>query len=120
MPLTTSASVPAGLSQSLPRAPVIEPLTASSSGGAGGAMRGSGMPMMPYMPMAPGAGGAGGGGEDRSRVVAWHPDRLMYVDDTPHTEMVIGERPTIAPSVTPPTPNSAGANQHSSHTGGTA
>ncbi|TLF74019.1 PPE domain-containing protein [Nocardia cyriacigeorgica] len=119
-PLTTSASVPAGLTQGLPRAPVIEPLSTSSPGGSSSGMRGAGMPMMPYMPMAPGAGGAGGGGEDRNRVVAWHPDRLMYVDDTPHTEMVIGERPTIAPSVTPPTPNSAGGNQHSSHSGGSA
>ncbi|MBF6415255.1 PPE domain-containing protein [Nocardia cyriacigeorgica] len=120
-PLTTSASVPAGLTQGLPRAPVIEPLSASSSGASSSAMRNAGMPMMPYMPMAPGAGApGGGGGEDRNRVVAWHPDRLMYVDDTPHTEMVIGERPTIAPSVTPPTPNSGGGNQHSSSSGGSA
>jgi hypothetical protein len=79
------------------------------------------MPMMPMMPMAPGAGAGGGaGGDDRNRVVAWHPDRLMYVDDTPHTEMVIGERPTVAPSVTPPTPNSGAGNQHSSQSGGSA
>jgi hypothetical protein len=73
--------------------------------------------MMPYMPMAPGMGG-GGGGNERNRVVAWHPDRLMYVDDTPHTEQVIGEKPTIAPTVTPPTPSPA--NQTPSQSGGSA
>ncbi|MEV0297674.1 PPE domain-containing protein [Nocardia sp. NPDC050710] len=101
----------------LPRAAVIEPLAASGAGAAG-ARGAAGMPMMPYMPMAPGAGGAGGGTGDRNRVVAWHPDRLMYVDDTPHTEGVIGERPTIAPTVTPPTPTPA--QQNSSQSGGSA
>lgn len=80
-----------------------------------GAARGAGAAgsgMMPYMPMSPGMGGANGGGSsERNRVVAWHPDRLMYVDDTPHTEQVIGEKPTIAPTVTPPTPGPAGQDQ---------
>ncbi|MBF6175658.1 PE domain-containing protein [Nocardia blacklockiae] len=84
----------------------------SAGGAAAGAARAAagGSPMMPYMPMAPGMGGAGGAGgnSERNRVVAWHPDRLMYVDDTPHTEQVIGEKPTIAPTVTPPTPGPAG------------
>ncbi|WP_433574702.1 PPE domain-containing protein [Nocardia brasiliensis] len=84
-----------------PRAPVIEPLSTSST--AATTARGTtGMPYMPYMPMMPGAGGQAG--NERPRVVAWHPDRLMFVDDTPHTEQVIGEQPTITPTVTPPTP----------------
>ncbi|UGT63357.1 hypothetical protein [Nocardia asteroides] len=100
----------------LPRASVIEPLGAGSQAGANGSRAGS--PYMPYMPMSPGMGGGqGGGGGDRNRVVAWHPDRLMYVDDTPHTDPVIGERPSIAPTVTPPTP--APPTQHPS-SGGTA
>lgn len=69
--------------------------------------------------MGGGMGGAGGGGgNERNRVVAWHPDRLMYVDDTPHTEPVIGERPTIAPTVTQPTPTPA--NQAPTRSGGNA
>lgn len=101
-----------------PRAPVAE--TASPSSTSGNPYGRSGMPMMPMMPMSgAGAGpGAGGGGNERSRVVAWHPDRLMYVDDTPHTEQVIGERPTIAPTVTNPTP--AQPNQAPTRSGGTA
>ncbi|WP_280384384.1 PPE domain-containing protein [Nocardia wallacei] len=108
-----ASSGPAGA----PRTPVIEPLSSSS---AAAAARGAGMgsPMMPYMPMAPGMGGAGGGNNERNRVVAWHPDRLMYVDDTPHTDPVIGEKPTIAPSVTPPTPSQA--NQAPTQSGGSA
>ncbi|WP_040834067.1 PPE domain-containing protein [Nocardia brevicatena] len=99
-----------------PRVPVLESAAASSPGTAYG--RG-GSPMMPYMPMSPGMGGAnGGGGGERNRVVAWHPDRLMYVDDTPHTEPVIGERPTIAPTVTSPTPPPP--NQAPTRSGGTA
>ncbi|MGA6207799.1 PPE domain-containing protein [Nocardia testacea] len=94
-------------------------------GGAAGAAAargaGAGMPMMPMggAPMGGGMGGAGGGGgNERNRVVAWHPDRLMYVDDTPHTEPVIGERPTIAPTVTQPTPTPA--NQAPTRSGGNA
>ncbi|WP_459549675.1 PPE domain-containing protein [Nocardia sp. X0981] len=99
-----------------PRIPVGEVSAATASSGATGR---AGSPMMPYMPMAPGMGGAGGGsGNERNRIVAWHPDRLMYVDDTPHTEPVIGERPTIAPTVTQPTP--APANQAPSRSGGNA
>ncbi|WP_280272480.1 PPE domain-containing protein [Nocardia wallacei] len=94
-------------------ASVTEPLRGTGNpvgGAARGAGAGSGM--MPYMPMSPGMGGANGGGSsERNRVVAWHPDRLMYVDDTPHTEQVIGEKPTIAPTVTPPTPGPAGQDQ---------
>ncbi|MBU3066811.1 hypothetical protein KO481_35495 [Nocardia sp. NEAU-G5] len=90
----------------LPAAAVTEPVTSAitaaegiASGGAGGAGG------MPYMPMMPGMGNqSGGAGGERNRVVAWHPDRLMYVDDTPHTEQVIGEKPKIAPTVTPATP----------------
>ncbi|MFE3758729.1 hypothetical protein ACFXO9_30875 [Nocardia tengchongensis] len=97
----------------LPRAPVIEPLpTPASTPPANRA----GSSMMPYMPMAPGMTGTGGGG-DRARVVAWHPDRLMYVDDTPFTDAVIGEKPTIAPTLTPPTP--APGNQAPANPGGT-
>ncbi|WP_146229487.1 hypothetical protein [Nocardia neocaledoniensis] len=101
---TASPVGTASTGTSLPRTPVVEALGASATGS--GAARSAGTPMMPYMPMAPGVGGPGGagGGGDRNRIVAWHPDRLMYVDDTPHTDLVIGERPTIAPTVTPPTP----------------
>ncbi|NNH69487.1 PPE domain-containing protein [Nocardia uniformis] len=99
-----------------PRVPVVQ--AAGSAGSSSGMPMGRGG-MMPMMPMggmgAPGAGGAGGGG-DRARVVAWHPDQLMYVDDTPHTESVIGERPVIAPTVTPPTP--APANPSQAQSGG--
>ncbi|MGQ4619700.1 PPE domain-containing protein [Nocardia sp. R7R-8] len=98
LPLAAAASLGSGM----PRTSVIEPLGTSSAPSTAAARGGS--PMMPYMPMAPGMGNSGGG-NDRNRVVAWHPDRLMYVDDTPHTEAVIGERPTIAPTVTPPTPS---------------
>jgi hypothetical protein len=92
-------------------------------GGAAGTARGAGVgaPMMPMgAPMGGPMGGAGGagGGNERNRVVAWHPDRLMYVDDTPHTEPVIGERPTIAPTVTQPTPTPA--NQAPTRSGGNA
>ncbi|KAA8881901.1 PPE domain-containing protein [Nocardia colli] len=81
------------------RAPVIDQLSSASSAAAANAR--GGMPYMPMMPMAPGAGGAAG---VRPRNVEWNPNRLMFVDDTPHTEQVIGERPTIAPTVTPATP----------------
>lgn len=112
LPMASATSLGSGL----PRTSVIEPLGTSSASGATAA-RGSGSPMMPYMPMSPGMGNSGSG-NDRNRVVAWHPDRLMYVDDTPHTEAVIGERPTIAPTVTPPTPTPS--NQNPTHTGGNA
>ncbi|WP_280424061.1 PPE domain-containing protein [Nocardia carnea] len=115
MPLTPA--VGSGLG-SAPRVPGAE----GASGGSGSSYGRGGAPMMPMMPMggmgAPGAAGAGGGGDERNRIVAWHPDRLMYVDDTPHTEPVIGERPTIAPTVTQPTP--APANQAPTRTGGNA
>ncbi|WP_036534406.1 PPE domain-containing protein [Nocardia cyriacigeorgica] len=116
-PMPTASTTGGTGASSLPRAPVIEPLAGASSSGSGAA-RGAGMPMMPYMPMAPGAGGAGQGNNERNRVVAWHPDRLMYVDDTPHTEAVIGERPTIAPTVTAPTPTPG--NQAPTQSGGSA
>ncbi|MEW1737145.1 PPE domain-containing protein [Nocardia beijingensis] len=112
LPMASAASLGSGL----PRTSVIEPLGTSSASGATAA-RGSGSPMMPYMPMSPGMGNSGSS-SDRNRVVAWHPDRLMYVDDTPHTEAVIGERPTIAPTVTPPTPTPG--NQTPTQTGGNA
>ncbi|MGW4767761.1 PPE domain-containing protein [Nocardia sp. NPDC004278] len=105
MPIVATAGAASSTAVGMPRTPVIEGVSSAASGAAArgaGAGAGAGMP---YMPMAPGAGGAGGGGNERNRVVAWHPDRLMYVDDTPHTEQVIGERPTIAPTVTPPTPS---------------
>lgn len=111
LPVAAAASLGSGM----PRTSVIEPLGASSSPSAAAARGGS--PMMPYMPMAPGMGNSGGN-NDRNRVVAWHPDRLMYVDDTPHTEAVIGERPTIAPTVTPPTPSPG--NQTPTQSGGNA
>lgn len=114
MPLTPA--VGGGGVGAPPRVPVSE----SVSGSAGSAGRAAGSPMMPYMPMGPGMGGmggAGGAGNERNRVVAWHPDRLMYVDDTPHTEPVIGERPTIAPTVTQPTPAPAN-NQAPTRSGG--
>ncbi|ONM46348.1 PPE domain-containing protein [Nocardia donostiensis] len=117
--MTTAATTATGITGGA-RAPVIEPLGGSSSGGATSG-RGVGSPMMPYMPMGAGGAGAGAGGGgngERNRIVAWHPDRLMYVDDTPHTEPVIGERPTIAPTVTSPTP--APTSQGSTRTGGTA
>ncbi|MFF2554715.1 hypothetical protein ACFVUS_27190 [Nocardia sp. NPDC058058] len=114
-----SASAPGGPGNTgLPRAPVIEAVPNLSPGNP--AARPAGSPYMPYMPTTPGmgAGAPGGGGNDRARVVAWHPDRLMYVDDTPHTDAVIGEKPTIAPTVTPPTPTHA--NQAPTNTGGSA
>ncbi|MEV6427506.1 PPE domain-containing protein [Nocardia sp. NPDC051463] len=119
-PLSTVAPTGAlagGGSSGLPRTQVIEPLAGGAAGGARGAGA-AGTGMAPYMPMSPGGAGGAGGGNDRNRVVAWHPDRLMYVDDTPHTELVIGERPTIAPTVTPPTPGPS--NQNSTQSGGTA
>ncbi|MBF6338292.1 PPE domain-containing protein [Nocardia abscessus] len=112
LPVAATASLGSGM----PRTSVIEPLGASSAANAAAARGGS--PMMPYMPMAPGMGNGGGNNNERNRVVAWHPDRLMYVDDTPHTEAVIGERPTIAPTVTPPTP--APSNQTPTQPGGNA
>ncbi|MFI6779125.1 PE domain-containing protein [Nocardia sp. NPDC050412] len=114
MPMVSSSGSAAN-SSSLPRTSVIEPLSTSAAGAARAAGTGSGM--MPYMPMSPGMGGAGGGNNERNRVVAWHPDRLMYVDDTPHTEQVIGEKPTIAPTVTPPTPSQP---NQASQSGGSA
>ncbi|WP_067670627.1 PPE domain-containing protein [Nocardia miyunensis] len=113
MPMVAAAAKLTG-SPTMARAPVIESLdtaAATASRAAGGSS-----PYMPYMPMTPGMNGAGGN-QDRNRVVAWHPDRLMYVDDTPHTEQVIGEKPTIAPTVTPPTPSNS---QTPSQSGGTA
>ncbi|MEV2226072.1 PE domain-containing protein [Nocardia vinacea] len=115
MPMVGSGTSTASGSSSLPRTSVIEPLSTSSAGAARATGTGSGM--MPYMPMSPGMGGAGGGNNERNRVVAWHPDRLMYVDDTPHTEQVIGEKPTIAPTVTPPTPSQP---NQASQSGGSA
>ncbi|MFI6361107.1 PPE domain-containing protein [Nocardia sp. NPDC050630] len=106
MPIVASAGGASSTAVGMPRTPVIEGLSSGASGAAAAARgAGAGSGMMPYMPMSPGMGGAGGNGNERNRVVAWHPDRLMYVDDTPHTEQVIGERPTIAPTVTPPTPS---------------
>ncbi|WP_040789430.1 PPE domain-containing protein [Nocardia paucivorans] len=119
MPLATSVGANTGLGAA-PRAAAVEPVAASPGNSAGS--RGPGMAGMPYMPMAPGMAGAGqgaGGGGERNRVVAWHPDRLMYVDDTPHTEPVIGERPTIAPTVTSPTPAPTN-NQAPTRSGGSA
>ena len=110
MPLMTSAV------SGMATAPVAESLGSAGAATAARAAGAGGSPMMPYMPMSPGMGGAGGQNNERNRVVAWHPDRLMYVDDTPHTEPVIGEKPTIAPSVTPPTP----ANPNSTPAGGSA
>ncbi|WP_327113563.1 PPE domain-containing protein [Nocardia sp. NBC_01730] len=115
LPLATSTGSVGSGASAMPRTPVLEPLGASSPNNASAARGGS--PMMPYMPMSPGMGNSGGNNE-RNRVVAWHPDRLMYVDNTPHTELVIGERPTIAPTVTPPTP--APANQTPTQPGGNA
>lgn len=111
IPTMAAAAMPIGaatanLSGPAPatRTPVIDPVTASPGGNGTPASR-TNAPYMPYMPMAPGAGTGGANGGDRSRVVAWHPDRLIYVDDTPHTELVIGEKPSITPTVTPPTPS---------------
>ncbi|GAA5062280.1 PE family protein [Nocardia callitridis] len=108
MPMVAAANASQASAAGLPRTPVIEPLQSGSAGNSSAARGGAGMP---YMPMGPGMGGAGAGNNnDRNRVVAWHPDRLMYVDDTPHTEQVIGERPSIAPTVTPLTPNTGTPN----------
>ncbi|MFF0501336.1 PPE domain-containing protein [Nocardia aobensis] len=117
-PMPTAGSVTGAVSSAssnLPRTPVIESL--QNSAGTAARAAGTGSPMMPYMPMSPGMGG-GGANNERNRVVAWHPDRLMYVDDTPHTDAVIGEKPTIAPTVTPATPGPA--NQAPTQTGGSA
>ncbi|WP_216897860.1 PE family protein [Nocardia alni] len=105
MPMVAAAS--SLNAASLPEAAVSDALGPAAAMDAQAAEAGRAGSGMPYMPMMPGGGagmGAGAGGAERSRVVAWHPDRLMYVDDTPHTEQVIGEKPTIAPTVTPPTP----------------
>ncbi|MGW1742663.1 PPE domain-containing protein [Nocardia sp. NPDC001965] len=116
MPLAAATGGNAGMPARLPL---------GGDGAAGGTAygrgaAGAGAPMMPMgAPMGGGMGGAGGGsGNERNRVVAWHPDRLMYVDNTPHTEPVIGERPTIAPTVTQPTPTPT--NQAPSRSGGNA
>ncbi|WP_405136710.1 PPE domain-containing protein [Nocardia sp. NBC_01388] len=104
MPMVTGSAT-LSPSTSLSRASSMVPLESAGAGAASARGVAGGSPMMPYMPMSPGMGGAGGGGGgERNRVVAWHPDRLMYVDNTPYTEAVIGEKPTIAPTVTPPTP----------------
>ncbi|WP_039827790.1 PPE domain-containing protein [Nocardia testacea] len=120
---TTSMPLAAMTGGSNAGSPARVPLGDGGAAGAAavrGAGAGAGMPMMPMGgPMGGGMGGAGGGGgNERNRVVAWHPDRLMYVDDTPHTEPVIGERPTIAPTVTQPTPTPA--NQAPTRSGGNA
>ncbi|MFC9897821.1 PPE domain-containing protein [Nocardia sp. NPDC127579] len=112
MPVVGTSAASSAAS-ALPRTSVIEPLSSSASSSSPASRAGS--PYMPYMPMSPGMGGAGNNNE-RNRVVAWHPDRLMYVDATPHTDLVIGERPTIAPTVTPPTP--APSNQIPTQSGG--
>lgn len=116
MPMVAAA---AAMTSALPSAAVTDPVTSAITAAEATAARGAaggGAGGMPYMPMMPGMGNTGGGaGGDRNRVVAWHPDRLMYVDDTPHTEQVIGEKPSIAPTVTPPTP----ANQATSQGGST-
>ncbi len=117
MPMSAAPSATSGGGAGTPRASAFEPIRSGSSPTGNMMGRGGYMPMMPMMPGAGGAG-AGGGGGDRGRVVAWHPDRLMYVDDTPHTESVIGERPVIAPTVTPPTP--APASQTQNNAGGSA
>ncbi|WP_227983746.1 PPE domain-containing protein [Nocardia spumae] len=111
----SSTGTVSNASSNLPRTPVIESLQNPAAAAARTA--GAGSPMMPYMPMSPGMGG-GGANNERNRVVAWHPDRLMYVDDTPHTDAVIGEKPTIAPTVTPATPGPA--NQAPTQSGGSA
>ncbi|MBF6149168.1 PE domain-containing protein [Nocardia nova] len=113
--VASSTGTVSSVSSNLPRTPVIESL--QNSAGTAARAAGTGSPMMPYMPMSPGMGG-GGANNERNRVVAWHPDRLMYVDDTPHTDAVIGEKPTIAPTVTPATPGPA--NQAPTQTGGSA
>ncbi|MGV9639201.1 PPE domain-containing protein [Nocardia rhamnosiphila] len=119
---TTSMPLAAAVGGGNVGSPARLPLGDGGAGGtAYGRGAGAGMPMMPMggAPMGGGMGGAGGGsGNERNRVVAWHPDRLMYVDDTPHTEPVIGERPTIAPTVTQPTPTPA--NQAPTRSGGNA
>lgn len=115
MPVTSGMMGSGTQLGSAPRVPVMESASPASSSAPYG--RSSGMPYMPMMPMSPGAGG-GANGNERNRVVAWHPDRLMYVDDTPHTEQVIGERPTIAPTVTSPTPPPP--NQAPTRSGGSA
>ncbi|MEU6560586.1 PPE domain-containing protein [Nocardia nova] len=118
MPMVASASMSgtaSNASSNVARTPVIEPLQNPAAAAGRGAASGS---AMPYMPMSPGMGAGPGGGNERNRVVAWHPDRLMYVDDTPHTDAVIGEKPTIAPTVTPATPAPGG--QMPSQSGGSA
>lgn len=100
-PLPAIAAAGAG-GPAMPSAAVAEPFSASPAI-TPASRPASGSPYMPYMPMTP-ASGAAGSGSERGRVVAWHPDRLMYVDDTPHTEAVIGEKPTIAPLLTSATP----------------
>lgn len=117
MPMSAAPGTAPGGTAGSPRAPGFEPIRPTTP--TSGMPMGRGTGMMPMMPMMPGAAGAGaGGGGDRGRVVAWHPDRLMYVDDTPHTEAVIGERPVIAPTVTPATP--APTTQTQNHAGGSA
>ncbi|MDO3648226.1 PE family protein [Nocardia mangyaensis] len=118
MPMSAAPAAASGGSGSgASRAAGFEPMRSGSASSGSAMGRGGYMPMMPMMPGAGGAG-AGAGGGDRGRVVAWHPDRLMYVDDTPHTESVIGERPVIAPTVTPPTP--APASPTRNNAGGSA
>ena len=115
-PLPLANAAAAAAVSGLATAPVAELLQAATAAAAAKTGGANGSPYMPYMPMS-GTGGAGAGSNnERNRVVAWHPDRLMYVDDTPHTELVIGEKPTIAPSVTPPTP----ANPNSTPAGGSS
>ncbi|RJO79858.1 hypothetical protein D5S18_00865 [Nocardia panacis] len=111
-----SASIPMGgglanIAGASARAPLVEPLSAAAAAANARGVAGAGSPMMPYMPLSPGMGGGAGNKNERSRVVAWHPDRRLYVDETEHTELVIGEKPTIAPTVTPPTPTQTNQSQ---------
>jgi hypothetical protein len=117
MPMVaTTTGLNSQVASGVVRAAAAEPVSAATAAAARTATGAGGMPYMPMMPMGAGAG-AGGSGNERNRVVAWHPDRLMYVDDTPYTEQVIGEKPTIAPTVTPPSTSGFG---NTTNSGGNA
>jgi hypothetical protein len=107
-----TANLASATTSGKPPTSVLEPESAANAAAAKPGTAGS--PMMPYMP--PMGGMRGAQGKDRDRVVAWHPDRLMYVDDTQYSDQTIGEQPTIAPTVTP----AAGQPVDPRNTGGSA
>ncbi|MBL1079756.1 hypothetical protein JK358_35680 [Nocardia sp. 2] len=101
--LPVTANTAAVAATSGPRAPVLDAYNPNAATSTNPTRAGSGY-MPGYFPPGMAGAGANGNGNDRPRVKEWHPDRLMYEDKTQSVEQVIGDKPTIRPTVTPPTP----------------